>query len=228
MAIVLAFLSTICEALHYLVYAGDGIGVPVILGAGDLLSMASQITLMFQCILLAKGWAITTSYLTDKYIVLLVMALFILSYLALFIWDKAVPNPASVLYFYESIPGIIVCALRAITWGWFIWSLRTTIRLESLPEKRVFYFMFGGAYTVWFLLLPVVVVIAVFLAPWVRFRIVTSILVTAEFLGVSALAFLMWPSRAANYFVIKASPQLLSVKGGSGYGTSAYDATNAL
>jgi len=110
-----------------------------------------------------------------------------------------------------------------------LWNLRNTIRLESLPEKRTFYIVFGAAYTLWFLLLPLIVLIAAFLAPWVRFRIITAMMITSDFLGLSALAFLMWPSRAANYFVIKASPQLLSVKSGGGYGTSsAYDATNAL
>jgi hypothetical protein len=229
-AIGLGFLSVIAELTHYLIYAGNGIGVPAILGFGDLMTMASQVVLMFQCILIAKGWAITTSYLTDKYIVLVVMALFVVAYLALFIWDKAAPNPASVLFFYESIPGIIVSILRVLTCGWFVWSLRNTIRLESLPEKRMFYFVFGGSYTVWFLLLPLIVLIAVFLAAWVRFRIITALMVTSDFLGLSALAFLLWPSRASNYFVIKASPQLLSVKGGggTGYGTTAYDATNAL
>jgi len=227
-AIGLALLGVIAEMIHYLIFAGNGIGSPVILGFGDLMNMAAQVVLMFQCILIAKGWAITTSYLTDKYIVLVVMGLFILAYLALFIWDKAVPNPASVLYFYESVPGIIVSVLRVLTCGWFVWSLRNTIRLESLPEKRVFYFIFGGAYSIWFLLLPLIVLIAVFLAPWVRFRIITGMMVTSDFLGLSALAFLLWPSRASNYFVIKASPQLLSVKA-TGYGTSsAYDATNAL
>jgi len=229
-AILLGFLSNLAEMIHYLIYAGNGVGVAFILGFGDLLAMVSQIVLMFQCILIAKGWAITTSYLTDKYIVLAVMALFVVAYLALFIWDKAAPNPASVLYFYESVPGIIVAILRVLTCGWFIWSLRNTIRLESLPEKRMFYFIFGGSYTVWFLLLPLIVLIAVFLAPWVRFRIITALMVTSDFVGLSALAFLLWPSRASNYFVIKASPQLLSVKGGggTGYGTTAYDATNAL
>jgi len=71
------------------------------------MGMASQVVLMFQCILIAKGWAITTSYLSEKYIVLVVMGLFVIAYLALFIWDKAAPNPESTLYFYDSIPGTL-------------------------------------------------------------------------------------------------------------------------
>lgn len=111
-----------------------------------------------------------------------------------------------------------------------MWSLRKTILLESLPEKRVFYIVFGASYTLWFLLLPLIIFISLFLAPWIRFRTVTALVATTNFLGLAALAFLLWPSRASKYFVIKASPQLLGSRDGPRYGaaSSAYDATNAL
>eukprot|EP01128_Nolandella_sp_AFSM9_P003561 TRINITY_DN153_c0_g2_i1.p1 TRINITY_DN153_c0_g2~~TRINITY_DN153_c0_g2_i1.p1 ORF type:complete len:451 (-),score=111.84 TRINITY_DN153_c0_g2_i1:1569-2921(-) len=225
--IALEVLACLSQLIHYAVYANNGIGAPALRGLGDLLNMASNIALIFLLILIAKGWAITTSYLANKNVIIIVLGLFGLSYLALFIWDNAMPDGN--LYFYDNWPGLIVLILRFGTWLWFVWSLRGTIRLESLPEKRQFYFIFGGAYSVWFMALPIFVLIGLLMAPEMRFRTVTGLAVSMEFLSLAALAFLLWPSRASNYFVIKTSPQLLSVneEGGSAAATGGYGATSA-
>lgn len=129
--------------------------------------------------------------------------------------------------------GYIVLILRFGTFLWFVWCLRTTIRLESLPEKRKFYYIFGGAYALWFNALPIFVLIGATIPVQYVFRTVTGIAVAFEFLSLAALAFLLWPSRASNYFVIKTSPQLISVgdeeaaTGGS-YGSTAAAAYNDL
>jgi len=229
LAIALQVVSTIAEMIHYSIYANNGIGAPGLLGVGDLMGMASEIVLMFLCILIAKGWAITTSYLTEKNIILIMTALLILAYLALFIWDRVGTDPASTMYFYDSIPGLIVVILRVGVLGWFLWSLRNTIRLESLPEKRTFYMVFGICYALWFLALPGIVLIAYLLAATVRFRLIQGLSVSVDFVALAALAFLLWPSRASKYFVIRASPQLLTVKeGGYGSTNSADEAVNSL
>jgi hypothetical protein len=228
-AILLSTLSSLAEMIHYSIYANNGIGAPGLLGVGDLLNMFAEVVLMFLCILIAKGWAITTSYLSEKNIILIVNALLVLAYLALFIWARVGTDPASTMYFYDSIPGIIVLVIRVGVLGWFVWSLRNTIRLESLPEKRMFYIVYGATYAFWFLALPVVVLVAFFLSPTIRFRLIEGLSISIDFLGLAALAFLLWPSRASKYFVIKASPQLLSVKeGGYGSTSSAQEAVNSL
>jgi len=219
LAILLQLLSCVAELIHYSVFANNGIGAPFLQGFGDLMNMASEIVLMFLCILVAKGWAITTSYLNDKHIILIVNAVMVLGYLALFIWDRVGNNPATTLYFYDSIPGIIVVVLRVGILGWFLWCLRATIRLESLPEKRSFYFIFGGGYTVWFVSLPILVLVAYLVSPTVRYRMITGMEIAVDFVALAALGFLLWPTRAAKYFTIRASPQLLQVKDG-GYGTA--------
>lgn len=231
--IAVQLLSCLAMVIHYSIYANDGIGAPGLQGLGTLLDMASTVVLMFLLILLAKGWAITTSYLAHKNVLIVVLALFILAYLALFIWDYAGRDPASTLYFYESWPGIIVLVLRFATWLWFLWCLRGTIRLESLPEKRTFYFVFGGCYSLWFISLPIFVLVAFVTAPEYRFRTVTGLATAFEYLVLTAFAFLLWPSRASNYFVIKASPQLLSVNNdispdSTNYGSTAAEAYDDL
>jgi len=206
----LQFVSSLAEMAHYLVYASNGVGALGLLGIGELTAMASQLLLMFLCLLVAKGWAITTTYLTDKIVLLIVMAIYFIAYLVLFIWDNVGRDPASTLYFYDSIPGLIVVILRLGLTGWFWWCLRTTIRLESLPEKRKFYSIFGICYTFWFILLPAIILLALALEPWFRFRTVRGLTLCADAIGIVAFIALLWPSRAARYFNIKPTPQLLS------------------
>jgi len=208
-AVILEFFDTTFQMIHYSIYAGDGVGAPALEAFGNLLNMGSNLLLMFFCILVAKGWAITSHYLSQKNIVLIVMSLFILGYLFLFIWDNFARDPASTYYFYESLPGIIVLVLRTALVGWFLWCLRDTLRLENLPERRQFYKIFGMAYTAWFLLLPIVVLILSQVDPWVRFKIVRGISIAIDFCGFGALAFLLWPTRAQNYFIIRTTSQLL-------------------
>jgi len=212
-AITMEFFDVFFQMIHYSIYAGDGVGAPALESFGNLLNMGSNLLLMFFCILVAKGWAITSNYLSQKNIVLIVMSLFILGYLFLFIWDNFARDPALTLYFYESVPGVIVLILRTVLVIWFLWSLRDTLRLENLPERRQFYKIFGIAYSIWFLLLPLFVFILSFVDPWVRFKIIRGISIAIDFAGFGALVFLLWPTRAQNYFTIRQTSQLLE-KGG--------------
>jgi hypothetical protein len=118
-----------------------------------------DIILALLVILIAKGWAVTTTQLEkrDRMGIIVMVCILSLGYLILFIWDYAGQDPAATLYFFESAPGYIVIILRMATLVWFIYSLWATLRLETLPEKRRFYFVFGGIYTVWFLIVPIAV-----------------------------------------------------------------------
>jgi len=206
---ILEFFNVLFQMIHYSIYAGDGVGAPALESFGNLLNMISNLLLMFFCILVAKGWAITSTYLSQKNIVLIVMSVFTLGYLVLFFWDTFARDPALTLYFYESVPGVIVLILRTVLVIWFLWSLRDTLRLENLPERRQFYKIFGVSYSVWFLLLPIFVFILSFVDPWVRFKIIRGISIAIDFAGLGALVFLLWPSRAQHYFTIRQTPQLI-------------------
>lgn len=208
--VIVQLLSVTSLLIHYLIFGSDGIGVPALKGFGDLTSFAGQVMMMFMCILVAKGWTITTNYLTDKIAILVVTCLYFISHLSLFIWDYVGRDPASTLYFYDSIPGLLVILLRLGLAGWFLWSLSKTVQLESVAEKRTFYLYFGGSYTLWFLLLPAIVAFALVLEPWYQMRTVTGMMLTADALAMLWFVILLSASRAAKYFNIKATPHLLA------------------
>jgi hypothetical protein len=212
-AIALELLSDFCMMIHYAVYKNDGLGVSGLNALGTLFNMGAELMLIFMLILISKGWAITSNYLPDRNPILIAIGVLFISYMILFIWDKAGRDPASTLYFYESVPGIFLLIFRVLAFGWLGWSLRTTLTLETLPEKRRFYAAYGIASTAWFLLLPLFVIIITGVPAWYRFKTIEALASTLNFVAVATFAFLLWPSRAADYFTIKPTNTLISEDG---------------
>jgi len=180
--------------------------------------MVSQLTFMFLLVLLAKGWAITKSEVDDKKFLVIMVSAFLLAYITMFIWQNVGRDPASTLYVYESAPGIIILVLRSLALLWFLFLLRKTHLDEQNDEKKRFYFIFGILYTLWFLALPLIVLLAVLLQAWYRFKVVTGLFLCVNTLGLFGLAFLLWPNRASRYFQVTKTDLLLG-KSSSPYET---------
>jgi len=208
--ILLETFSLLSMFVHYAVYADNGIGAPGLKGIGEILDMAAQLVFMFLLILIAKGFAITKNDITDKRPLLILISIFLLSYLTMFIWENVGRNPASTLYIYESAPGIILLVLRVLTLCWFFWCLRQSYQQEVDSQKKRFYLLFGLLSTIWFLMLVLIVLTAAVVAAWYRLKVVTGMYLCMNTLGFAALAFLLWPSKASEYFQISRSDFLLS------------------
>eukprot|EP01121_Diplochlamys_sp_Union-15-3_P016403 TRINITY_DN5567_c0_g1_i1.p1 TRINITY_DN5567_c0_g1~~TRINITY_DN5567_c0_g1_i1.p1 ORF type:complete len:451 (-),score=44.13 TRINITY_DN5567_c0_g1_i1:20-1324(-) len=225
-AIVSEFVSIIFNLIHYGIYANNGFGSPGLRGTGEILHMMSILFLMLLLILLAKGWAVTSNTVTDKNLMMLIIVAFVLAYVALFIWDNVGRDPASTLYFYDSVPGLLVVLLRVLTLIWFFWCLVKTRRLETNPEKRRFYLFFGLGFGLWFVALPLIVAISLGLPSWWRQKVVDGLILTINVIAYILLTILLWPTRAQKYFSIKPSSILISDMDTStqtgGYGTSSH------
>jgi len=149
--------------------------------------------------------------------VLIGVGVLALAYLTLFIWENVGVDPGSTLYIYQSPPGIIILVFRALTMLWFIWTLRATYTEENHPAKRTFYLWFGIACVGWFLALPLITIIAAGTPnAWNELKTVTILYVTSNAVALGGLQYLLWPSRASEYFQISARLDLA--------GTIPYDA----
>jgi len=203
--------SLLFSFIHYSIFGSNGIGAPGLLGLGEILDMASQLSFMLLLILLSTGWAITRNEIRYKGILLAILGLLLVLYVSMFIWQNVGLDPASTTYVYESIPGVIILCIRMVTMGWFLFCLRGSFLDESHPNKRRFYFIFGIIYTIWFLLLPLIVIIAkVDAADWNKYRLVQGLYLTLNLLGFGILVFLFWPSKAAEYFQMTKTDTLMS------------------
>ncbi|GAM23190.1 hypothetical protein SAMD00019534_063650 [Acytostelium subglobosum LB1] len=201
-SVVLEFLSVFILLIHYGAYSHDGVGAKGLLGFGELLDLASQLTFIMLLILIAKGWAISRITIEEKPIILGVMGVLSALYLIMFIWYKAGQDPASTVYMYDTVPGILLLVARSLAMVWFMWCGYNTYMEENHPAKRKFYVYFGVCFSLWFLALPFICIIASAVDPWVRQKAVLAMYVTFNFLALVGMSVLLSPQRASDYFTI--------------------------
>jgi hypothetical protein len=131
-----------------------------------------------------------------------ILVVIFVSYVTLFFWGEFGLNPATTLYVYQTVPGAILCVVRFLTLIYFIWCLQKTIKEDTDSGKKGFYLLFGTSFGVWFLSLPLIVLLSLALSGWYREKAVDAIVMTVTAISYLGIGFLLWPSRASKYFQI--------------------------
>src|SRR5665811_616748 len=101
--------------------------------------MFSQVVLIILLILIAKGWALSTSQITQQQLFAILASLLMLGYVTMYVWDQVGRDPASTLYMYESVPGIFLLLFRLGAMAWFVISLKQSFLVETQENKKRFY-----------------------------------------------------------------------------------------
>ena len=152
------------------------------------------------------SWGITNPNISflreEKLSLIIIIGVLFVSYIVLFFFGEFGLNPATNVYLYQSIPGIILLCIRFLLFLYFLWCLQKTIREDSDSGKKVFYYSFGGGYAIWFLSLPLVVFISFGFSAWYRQKVVDTLMLLITAFGFTMIGFLLWPSRASKYFAI--------------------------
>jgi len=212
----LQWVSAMCYMIHYSVYSGNGVGNPGVEGIGLALNMMSQLLFMFLCLLISKGLTITVNHLEKSALAVpVVMGVMMLLYVLLLVSAYAWTDPASTVYFFDSIVGFLIVASRVVIYIWFCYSLWEIFQIEVEIEKKRFYSIFGGLASGWFLFLPFIVLIALGIAEWNRFGVVTGLSLAVDASAWILMVILFWPSRIEKYFAVRPTPLGASMKGGS-------------
>lgn len=198
--IILQFVAVFCAVVHYSAFVGNGFGAPVLDAAREVFGIAAKLTFILTMMLIAGGWTISTDAVQNRGFILGVMGFFIGTYALLALWDVTGRDPASTLYLYESVPGMMIVLLDTVCGVMFARMIRATRDEESDDDKRAFYKQLGIGYSVWFFTLPATVLIAFQMHPWNREFLVTTISLTVSSAAYFSLAALLWPSRADKYF----------------------------
>jgi len=197
------YLSVFAELIHLGVFVNDGIGVPALSKFSTVMETFARICFIFLLILLAKGWTISTDDIRHRWLVLVALLVITIIYFSLVVWQFVGVDPASTLYIYASIPGILIVTLNAVTGVWWFITIFLTWRQEDDPHKRGLYLKLWVLYTLWFAVLPVIVVVGLRLDPWWCEKIVKTFSLSVTTIAFFSMGFLLWPSRAENYFKIK-------------------------
>ena len=89
-----------------------------------------------------------------------------------------------------------------MAWVWSERELFQTFKYENELFKKAFYVILAWYFSLWYLSMPVTVLIAHFLSSWVREKIVVGIVYSINSLTFGILAFLFRPSKGNRYFSV--------------------------
>lgn len=191
----LQYIGVLFSGVAWAKYALTGLGPHAIFGT--LLQGASEISFLALLLLMAKGYTITRARLSTCSTIKLMtfINVYVIVYIALFIFREEVFDPGEVLNLYESPAGLAISGLRCGAWGAFLISTATTAK--KFPEKSNFYYPFGILGSVWILGGPILVFIGIsFFDAWVRESVMCAVFAMLSLCGHSSFLWLTWPSRA--------------------------------
>jgi len=190
--------------LHYWIKTFDGVGIAFFDSFAEMLGVVSRLSLMLLLILIAQGWGTLELSIMYKQGILGLMGGIAFCYCMMLLWDIKFRDPASTLYLYESIPGMLILLLDCVATGWFVYSTYQTHLRPKIPkEKADFLKRMGYAYVSYLIALPILVTVACFLSPWVREKTVFTLNALVACVAHMGLLYLFWPSRVHSYFEIK-------------------------
>ncbi|KAL9647297.1 hypothetical protein ABK040_011664 [Willaertia magna] len=199
----------ILELIHLVKYGYDGDGIPFFDDMAIAFKLVADFLMILLLLLIASGWTVTTSYIRYFKWISTVAVIFGVFYLALFTWAQI--QLALVVttedYIYDTVPGIMIAALRVPTAAFFLFVLIKTHKEETNTAKLIFYKVVGALYTVWFISLPIIVIISFAVKASYRAKVVEGISLSVDLLSYVGMVIILWYSLAKKYFQLSEDTQ---------------------
>lgn len=99
---------------------------------------------------------------------------------------------------YQILPGWLNLLIRIGLMSWFLHEIRHTMVLEQESTKLKFYLHFGAGILVWFVHLPLVVMVALQIDLMWRYKIITGFSSVADVLAYTLVFKLLWDLKKIN------------------------------
>lgn len=208
MDLFLQLLSISFYMIHWIGYSHDGKGIDGLRQAGEVMDGFTRCLFMLIVILLGKGWTISGEELNGKKVIVAAIVALLLVHFGILLWKFALEDPASVTV---DVPLQVILWFQLILWftfaGYFTYCVFHKWRNEDNPVKRALYFQLGIVLTLWFFADPVVTFVDLAQANrrgWTasRNKVVEQTKMCFSMIGYAFLSYLLWPSRAEEYFNI--------------------------
>jgi len=169
--------------VHYMLLTRDGHGSMRIRFLGVLGAVVANCTIFLIAILSSVGWAITRTSLPNRRFFLGLITLVGASTALCELRAETTVDQSTQLYIYQSIPGVLVLMLKIFMFCWFAYQTKETYDEEFHDRRRSFYKVLGISMSCWSVTVPVTVIVAFYISPWWRFKVVTIMDVSARFIG---------------------------------------------
>lgn len=204
----LQFVAIIFPMLHWGIYSTNGIGVNALRQGGEVVDSITRVIFMLILTLMAKGWTISGDELTNGKFIVGALVVFLLVHSAILLWKYQLEDPAAVHLEtgLEVIMWIELCMwfLFAV---YFSYTVLTSWKKEENPVKRKLFLQLAVVFTIWMFLYPTLSFINLARnsdTGWAatKQKVTSETTLCLSMLGYMFLSFLLWPSRAEEYFNI--------------------------
>ncbi|XP_064394157.1 integral membrane protein GPR180-like [Halichondria panicea] len=221
-AMALHMLAAILMLIHLWRYSVNGRGIPLFETLSEASEMLSQCTMVWLLLSLSVGWTMgsnTTSPLKDTKQLSLITAI-ALTHVILVLWEQTYDESHYTFHIHESLPGFLLVMLRFGLVGLLTYNLQRTLANERSVLRREFYSGFAIGCYLWFLAFPMLMLLAVPFASYLRHKVVTVgvTLIQAVSMGLLSRLFL---SRSLYWEVSTLSSSTLPLRrdmgGGPGF-----------
>lgn len=199
-AVALSSFGGVMMLADSLTFAFDGVGnrEAAVVGAFCECIAKVQIALLQLFLVRGRGFLQSPSEYTRRCVVQISVALYVAIALGSEVYEQYFGHLdwSVTVYFYSSRPGMVLVTLNVAL---FVDVMRSTVQLfrrgDLSPELRGFYMRAAGVAALYFLALPLVVLVATVIEPWARTKVVERVEVLSRFLVSCALVYCLWPSR---------------------------------
>jgi hypothetical protein len=210
-----ALWSTGLYALDTLWYAWHGKNMYGVYFTAKCCKALSKFSLMFILMLLSRGRCISADLLLKDLWqnTMLVAPFLVLCLMFEIAGESGEAAKYNTGFVYGTWIGGVLVFFDMVLLGIYAYNLKNSYAAEADPDKKNFYRKWGCVYSTSFFALPAATILAFFVAPWVRervmFRVTNMIHATLLALLVAGL----YPERTQTAFCIDESPQLASTYG---------------
>eukprot|EP01064_Diplonema_japonicum_P003110 TRINITY_DN1204_c1_g2_i1.p1 TRINITY_DN1204_c1_g2~~TRINITY_DN1204_c1_g2_i1.p1 ORF type:complete len:449 (+),score=54.62 TRINITY_DN1204_c1_g2_i1:64-1410(+) len=183
---------------EYLQFASSGVGNVGLVTSGQAMDTIAHLMFLLLILVFAMGFKVVEVSPLKKYeslqkrrktlavffvSLVIVHVLLLIAQLDMNAWDMSYP--------YTTVPGILLAILRVPILGYYAYSLRDTLKLVA--THHTLFITYGFAFGAQILLLPVLLLVAVLIDPWVRFKTVFMSDILMRTLLLLLMGVLLWP-----------------------------------
>lgn len=200
LAIFLQLCALICEIIHLNAYSTDGIGLFIFNMLNNVFSLFSQFVFTILLILISWGWTINFTEFESLRCFLPFSGFIAILQIAFAIISKISDDDYYKFHEYENWAGYSILFLRVALFLYFIKGLYSSFQ-EARETIRRFIVRLGLYGSVYFLAIPIIVIITTIVAPYCRHKVVVIGSLSLQILGMIFMTVLFNETKG-DYFEI--------------------------
>ncbi|XP_033637402.1 integral membrane protein GPR180-like [Asterias rubens] len=209
--------GSLCMFIHLYSYSVDGQGSPLMENVSELADIAAQFEMLYMMLSLSLGWTLGSAKTHVKSEVwkssplAKLAAGMAITQSVLILWEQVWYYDHSPYHSHQSVTGLLILVLRVALALLFAHTLQQILPKERSAMRREFYSSFAKYCFLWFFAYPALLLTSLFIAQYLRRKVLTVGAVSAQTLAV-VLLYRLFLSRSLYWEVSSLSSTTLPLR----------------